>query len=53
MGKIGLRYLVITPRPYTTVDKQCSPDTSILAKILGHHVFHTGLFLLELVIHAF
>ena len=28
------------------------PGTSVLAHILGHHVFHTGSFLLEVAIHV-
>ena len=37
---------------FTSVDKVCSPGTSVLVQILGHPVFHIGSFLLELVIHA-
>ena len=38
---------------FLSVDKECSPATSVLVQILGHCVFHAGSFLLELVIHAF
>ena len=30
---------------FISFDKECPPGTSVMAQILGHHVFHAGAFL--------
>ena len=38
---------------FMSVDKECSSGLSVLAHILGYHVFHVGFFLFDVVIWFF